>query len=44
MANEIARFGNMMMMIILLINSELIIKRVIGFGSFVKILKDPWRW
>jgi hypothetical protein len=44
MANEIAKFGNMMMMIILIIKSELIIKCAIGFGRFVKILKDPWRW
>ncbi len=31
-ANEIARFGNMMMMIILIIKSELTIMCVIGFG------------
>jgi hypothetical protein len=41
MANEIAKFGNMMMIIIIIIKSKLIIKRVIGFGRFVKILKDP---
>jgi len=44
MVNEIARFGNMMMIIILIIKSELTIMCVIGFGRFVKILKDPWRW
>jgi len=40
MANEIVRFGNMMIIIILIIKSELIIKCVIGFGRFLKNLKD----
>jgi hypothetical protein len=44
MANEIVRFGNMMIIINLIIKSELIIKCIIGFGRFVKILKDPRRW
>ncbi len=42
MANEIVRFGNMMIIIILIIKSKLIIKCVIGFGRFLKNLKDPW--
>ncbi len=44
MANEIARFGNMMMIIILIIKRELIIMFVKGFGRFVKVLNDPWKW
>jgi hypothetical protein len=42
MANEIVKFGNMMIIIILIIKSELIIKCVIGFGKVLKILKDSW--
>ncbi len=39
MANEIVRFGDLIF-VLKFILSELIIKCVIKFGRFVKILKD----
>lgn len=42
MANQIVRFGDLIF-VLKVILSELIIKCVIEFGRFVKILKDQWK-
>jgi hypothetical protein len=41
MANQIVKL--VIQIFFLTIFSELIIKCVIGFGRFVRILKDPWK-
>jgi hypothetical protein len=43
MANEIAGFGGLIFFFLVIL-SELGVKCVIGFGRFMRILKDRWKW
>jgi hypothetical protein len=41
MANEIAGFGGLNLFLVIL--SETVIKFIIGFGRFTRILEDQWK-
>jgi hypothetical protein len=43
MANEIARFGDLILFFLVVLG-ELIVKCVIGFDRIVTILEDQWPW
>jgi hypothetical protein len=44
MANEIVGFDGLNFYFILVILSKLMMKCVIGFGMFVRVLEDQWKW
>jgi len=41
MANEIAGFGGLNLFLVIL--SNIVIKFIIGFGRFTRILEDQWK-
>jgi hypothetical protein len=43
MPNEIAGFGGLSFFFLVIL-SELIVKCVTGFGRFVNILENQWKW